>query len=87
MIEGLGAVEASFQKDTDNPDHRLVQPKTITSPYISEGGILHAIWYNMMLNEKQYQSFTHGLLNLILLVLEAADRAALPQEFNVALAL
>ncbi len=41
----------------------------------------------MMLNEKQYQSFTHGLLNLILLVLEAADRAALPQEFNVALAL
>lgn len=43
MIEGLGAVEASFQKDTDNPDHRLVQPKTITSPYVSEGGILHAI--------------------------------------------
>ncbi len=36
MIEGLGAVEASFQKDTDNPDHRLVQPKTITSPYVSE---------------------------------------------------
>ncbi len=41
----------------------------------------------MMLNEKRYQSFTHGLLNLISLVLEAADRAALPQEFSVALAL
>lgn len=36
MIDGLVDVEASLQKDTDNPDHRVVQPKTITSPYVSE---------------------------------------------------
>ncbi len=87
IIDGLGAVEPSFEEDPQNPYHRLVQPTTILSRYGSEGGILHAIWHSLTLNRVGYQTVTHGNLNLISLTFEAAGRAELPQEFNVVLAL
>ena len=87
VIDGLGAVEFSFEEDPQDPHHRLVQPNTILSRYGSEGGILHAIWHSLTLDRVDYQTVTHGNLNLISLIFEAAGQANLPQKFNVVLAL